>query len=213
MTRHVVIDPFLTSDEVLRANAAWPAPDWPGWVGLDALDPAYAGKRASDLQTPLPGFLASLLLRMADVRLGAMLGMSDAVADLSLVGAGLFAYPPGVGLASHVDADAHRRLGQRRAWSAVLWVHAGWDAGWGGELVLEAPPACEWVGCVPGRLACFDCRSRRHHVEAVRCPSGMERRCLALFGFLPVEVTHPRRARADFGRSATISDSEGQREG
>lgn len=201
--RYVILDHFLDGNDLAHADAVWPAPDWPGWVGLDRLDPAYADKRASNLETPLPPFLATLLARMAAADLGALVGLPGCVADLSLVGAGLFAYPPGGGLASHVDADTHRRLGLRRTWSAVLYAHPAWDAGWRGELVLEHPDGTGYraVACVPGRLVVFDSRERRHRVEAVTCPEGVERRCLALFGYAP-EPGPGLRRRADFARVA-----------
>jgi Rps23 Pro-64 3,4-dihydroxylase Tpa1-like proline 4-hydroxylase len=192
--RHVVIDGFLSTGEVIHADCCWPKEDWAGWVRYS---PEYEHKLASDLVTPLPPFLSALLARMAAVNLGALLGMSEAVADLSLYGAGLFSYPKGAGLGSHVDADCHPRLGLRRAWSAVLFVHSMWDCGaWGGELCLEGVDAAI-IEPRPGRLAVFNCMERHHHVAPVYCPRGAERRCLALFGYLP-EASAGARPRAVF---------------
>jgi hypothetical protein len=111
--------------------------DWAGWFSYD---PAYEAKRVSDLTAPLPPVLSMLLARMAQANLGAMLGMPDSVADLSLHGGGLFAYPRGSGLGRHQDADVHPRLGLARAWSAVLFVHPSWGGDWGGELEFAGVP-------------------------------------------------------------------------
>jgi hypothetical protein len=190
--RHVVIDRFLDSADLIHADARWPARDWAGWFSYD---PAYEAKRVSDLTAPLPPVLSMLLARMAQANLGAMLGMPDSVADLSLHGGGLFAYPRGPGLGRHQDADVHPRLGLARAWSAVLFVHPSWGD-WGGELEFAGVPP---LAPLPGRLVAFDCREAAHAVAPVRCPEGCERRCLALFGYLaaPGEGKRPRAAFED----------------
>lgn len=193
--RSVVIEQFLTPAEVLEANACWPAASWPGWVRYDE---RYEAKAASDLQTPVPPLLSAILARMAQAGLGAILGMPESVADLGLHGGGLHAMPPGAGLARHLDADRHPRLGLARAWSAALWVHPYWGAGWGGELEIDGAPRIEPR---PGRLAAFDSRDAAHAVAPVRCPAGCERRSLALFGFLPAPG-EGRRPRAVFEHAA-----------
>lgn len=176
--RQLVIDGFLSSSEVVQADACWPLPSWPGWVRYDS------GKIACDVSTPLPVALSALLCRMAAAGLGALVGLPESAADLTLWGGGLHAMPRGSALGVHQDADVHPRLRLLRAWSAVLYVHAAWDPAWGGDLVLDAPEPVQ-IAPRPGRLAVFDCREVRHHVTAVRCPEGAERRSLALFGYLP----------------------------
>lgn len=193
MPRSVVIERFLTPSEVIHADACWPAPGWPGW---HRYDPSYECKVVSNLTHPLPPFLAELLARMAQAGIGAMLGMPQSVADLSLAGGGLHAMPAGAGLARHLDADVHPRLGLARCWSAVLYVHPSWGECWGGELEIDgAPPTAP----APGRLAAFDSREAWHAVAPVRCPPGAERRSLAIFGYLcePGKGERPRALFAD----------------
>lgn len=198
MARLVVIDHFLTPAEVVAADACWPAADWPGWVRYDE---RYEAKRASDLQAPVPPALAAILARVARSGVGDVLGLPSSVADLSLYGGGLHAYPAGAGLARHLDADTHPRLGLARCWSAVLWVHPSWGECWGGELHLDGERP---ILPAPGRLAAFDCRDSAHAVAPVRCPPGAERRSLALFGYLPCEGER-RRPRAAFEDSRASS--------
>jgi hypothetical protein len=188
MTRCVVIDGLLTAAELRAAIAAWPAADWPGWVAYPG------GKRAADAASALPAALAALLARLAGLSLGALVGMPDAPADLSLYGGGCHELPPGAGLGEHRDADTHARLGLRRAWSAALYVHPAWEAGWGGELVLCGRPN-RTVAPLPGRLAVFDARNCRHRVDAVAGP--VPRRSLAVFGYQPA-AGRRRRPRAEF---------------
>jgi hypothetical protein len=188
MARCVVIDGLLTPAELRAAIAAWPAADWPGWIAYPG------GKRAGDAASALPVPLAALLARLAGLNLGALVGMPDAPADLSLYGGGCHELPPGAGLGEHRDADTHARLGLRRAWSAALYVHDRWEEGWGGELVLRGRPA-RAVPPLPGRLAVFDARACRHRVSPVAGP--VPRRSLAVFGYLPCPGPR-RRPRAEF---------------
>lgn len=202
MTQCITVDGWLTGEELIAVNRAWPAADWPGWI--DYAEAGHGEKKACDAIRELPDVIAAVLVRLAALNPGAWLGMPEAAADLSLFGAGLHAMPRGSGLAAHLDADTHARLGLHRAWSAVLWVHNHWCDSWGGELCLHGSPGRE-VFPSPGRLALFDCRALRHHVEAVRCPQETERRSLALFGYLP-EAGPRARPRALFGER---KDDEG----
>lgn len=190
MSRCVTIDGLLTPAELRTATAAWPAPDWPGWITYPG------GKRACDAASALPVPLSVLLARLAGLSLGALVGMPDAAADLSLWGGGPHEMPPGSSLAWHRDADTHARLGLRRAWSAALYVHPEWEDGWGGELLLPGraiPP-------LPGRLVVFDARSCRHRVRPITGP--LPRRSLALFGYLPA-AGQRERMRAEFYQEET----------
>lgn len=174
----IVHDNLFPSGLVRAANLTWPAADWKGWVRYD---PSYECKRASDLMAPLPSPAGLLLARMAAVPVAEWFPSWPAlVPDLSLWGAGLHEMPTGPGLARHLDADTHARLGLRRVLTAVLWVHDEWLPEWGGELQLGAGLA---IVPAPGRLAVFACGEEWHEVRPVCCPPGASRRSLALFWY------------------------------
>lgn len=177
--RCVVVDDYLTSSEVLAASRCWPGPDWPGWVRYDG---PQEGKRASDLSTPLPPYLCSLLARLARLDLGALVGLEGTAADLGLHGAGLHEVAPGGRVGPHEDAGMHPRLGLARAWSAALYVHPSWCPSWGGALALrgESPRV---IDPLPGRLVVFACAGLEHEVTPVRRGTPASRRSLALFGY------------------------------
>ncbi len=189
---HVVVDDFFPP-QLLRAVAlAWPDPSWHGWY-VYANERQY--KRASDLVSPLHGYLAETLHLLAMLDVGRWLSLEHTVADLSLYGAGLHELPPGGFVARHLDASHHARLGLARAWSAALYVHEQWEPHWGGalELLSDAEPVV--VPPLPGRLVVFACgNSSWHAVGPVACPPGFSRRSLSLFGYGPPggSVTRPR---------------------
>lgn len=194
---HHVIDDFLSPEDCLAISASWPSRSWPGWVRYD---PRFERKLASDLTTPLPWTVGLALLRMAQADLGALVGQPGAMADLSLWGGGLHEILPGAGgLGCHLDASVSPRLGLRRAWSAVLWVHPSWCPSWGGKLVLHDTSRKPVVRIEPrpGRLAVFATGDTSWH--SVRPVTGSRpRRSLALFGYGPGGPGAPTRPRALF---------------
>lgn len=204
---HRVFDDYLGAGLLADIAASWPAPDWPGWVSYD---PRFEHKRASDLTTPLPRAAGLALYRLAADALGPLVGRPFAVPDLSLWGGGLHEVLPGAGgLGCHLDASVGPRLGLRRAWSAVLWVHPRWAPSWGGELVLHGPDRLP-VALIeprPGRLALFACSDASWH--SVRPVRGMApRRSLALFGYEEGPASPHERPRALFAPAPGEDDSE-----
>jgi len=190
----VVHDGLFPPERIHAAREAWPAADWPGWV---AYDPATQCKRASDLTTPLPTACGLLLAELAALPVADWFpaAVRPLICDLGLRGAGLHEMPPGPGLAPHLDADTHGRLGIQRVLSAVLWVHELWTPLWGGELVFAGGAVVEPL---PGRLVVFDCREEQHQVRAVTGPADVARRSLAVFWY-GAQPGAGRRMHADFG--------------
>jgi hypothetical protein len=190
----VVHDNLFSRDLIRAARESWPAADWPGWVNYD---PATQCKRASDLATPLPAACGQLLAELAALRVGAWFPSIDPlVPDLGLRGAGLHEMPPGPGLAPHLDADTHARLGVARVLSAVLWIHELWTPLWGGELEFASGLV---VAPDSGRLVIFDCCTEQHAVRPVTCPADVRRQSLAVFWYAP-RPGPGRRLHADFAR-------------
>lgn len=192
---YAIIDGFLNEDELKDINKAWPANDWEGWVKYDQ---RYEAKRASNLFTKLPETCAVALAKMARYNLGSLVELPDAVPDLSLHGGGLHECLPGGKLDCHLDAETHPRLGLRRAYSAVLYVHQFWKNSYHGEFVLcdDEKKIIKRVEPLPGRLVVFDCRTTYHGVMPV-WHAGESRRSLALFGYLPICIENGR-TRAEF---------------
>lgn len=195
----LAVDGLFPTGLLREAHDAWPAADWPGWVGYE---PPRGHKRASDLTTPLPLACGELLHRMAQLedRLRYWFSVADIVADLGLWGAGLHEMGPGGDLPLHLDADRHARLSLARVLSVVLYVHSTWHPGWGGALELSRGSGRARAAIIeplPGRLVAFKARDAWHAVTPVTCPAGCRRLSLALFFYGP-PMTGGGRPRAHF---------------
>lgn len=176
---HLVLDRFVSDEQLRYASYYWPDKGWSGWVLYNG---PQEGKKASDLSASIPEVYSCMIAEMALLPIGDWLGEPDTVADLSLHGGGLHEMPCGCRLGLHEDADTHPRLGLARVWSAVVYVHP-WECH-GGDLLFTSPggDVLKRIAPVPGRLVAFDSRGTRHAVAAVEGNSP-SRRSLALFGY------------------------------
>src|SRR5262245_14722616 len=193
---HLICNDAFRADRVAEAAAAWPAPDWVGWV-------RYAGpeqrKRVCFRWEMMPPPCRLLLGELATLQVWEDLGLPPAVPDLSLWGGGLHDMRSGDFVGTHLDHDVPpARHGLARACSAVLFLGA-WERDWGGELELYPGVAVEPR---PGRLVAFASTDEAWHAVApLRCPPDVVRMTLAVFWYAKT-LSPGRRPRALFAEGA-----------
>lgn len=193
---HWIGDGFLSADAVRAINAAWPAPDAPGWYVETA---GYVRKSAlmfpRRLPEPAQRVAEALYTPQACARLSALVGFG-LVPDPWFVdgpheprlGGGLHDIGPGGLLKVHCDFDRHPS-GLRRAANLLIYLNEGWQPEWGGALELhysgkpERTDPKASILPIAGRAAFFasDGASWHGHPHPLACPPDRSRRSLALY--------------------------------
>ena len=112
-------------------------------------------------------------------------GIGGLVPDPHLRHAGYFDVPTGGFLAPHIDFATHPELSLVRKVNALVYLNAGWQPGWGGQLELWSShaggPDVEIVPLM-GRLVVFETVDAVHgHPKPVRAPGGRSRLCFSAY--------------------------------
>lgn len=195
---HVVLDGW--ADPALCHSAAeeWPGPDWPHWINYRD---ECQSKSACPNWNAFPTAVTRLLSQMLLLPLADWFGGPKAVPDSLLWGGGMHTMGRGGVLGAHLDHSHHPLTGLQRAYSAVLFLNAGWDDNWGGGLALHAPDMAIARTYSPtfNRLVVFRTTDAAYHSVAgpLTCPAGVSRKSLAVF-FHAAPTASPSRRRATF---------------
>lgn len=112
-------------------------------------------------------------------------GIGGLVPDPHLRHADYFDVPTGGFLAPHIDFATHPELSLVRKVNALVYLNAGWQPEWGGQLELWSShaqgPDVEIVPLM-GRLVVFETADAVHgHPRPVRAPDGISRLCFSAY--------------------------------
>ena len=167
----IVIENAINPHLLRAAWATWPDKKWRGWHRYSGRDAEkYGTKSHHDITTAANACLMQMITAASEYVI------DEAFPDLELHGAGMHMIPPSGYLAKHLDSSVMVSTGWRREYSCVLGVNPEWDAGWGGEFVMNG----EIVQPKFNQLILFETTDDSfHEVQKVRGP--VTRCTLAVF--------------------------------
>jgi Rps23 Pro-64 3,4-dihydroxylase Tpa1-like proline 4-hydroxylase len=199
---HIVIDDFLRPEVAAALEAEYPAWDDALWWQYDNQIEQKKALNHWDRFPPVtykvmsifnsPGFLADL---------EALTGIQGLQVDSGLNGGGWHGHTAGGKLNVHLDYSLHPKLKLERRLNLIVYITAGWDPRWGGQLGLwegtaEKPTVLgRRIDCIFNRAVLFDTTQDSWHglPEPITCPPGVIRKSLAVYYLTePRAVASPR---------------------
>lgn len=112
-------------------------------------------------------------------------GIVELTSDPYLLGAGMHETMPGGYLKMHTDFNFHPRLMLDRRINALLYLNDGWEASWGGELLIATPDMSSITKIAPlnNRLVIFNTNDYSFHgqPDPHSFPLGNSRKSIAMY--------------------------------
>lgn len=202
---HIVIDQFLQDDIAQALEAEYPAWDDKMWYQYDN---AIEQKKALNHWDRFPATTYDVMAYFNSpeflAKLETLTGIAGLQTDPGLHGGGWHGHAGGGKLNVHLDYSLHPKLGLERRLNLILYITSGWQPEWGGQLGLWAGSHDKMgdlgaqIDCLFNRAVLFDTTQNSWHglPDAIRCPSGMIRRSLAVY-----YLTEPRPEAAERGKA------------
>lgn len=192
---HVVLDGLFEPTALRTLAERFPrAEDVTWWQYDNPLEKKRAFNDLSKLDPSFRRFFDELNSSEFVSQLSKLSGIDGLVADPSLLGGGLHQILPGGKLDVHEDFNVHRELKALRKLNLIVYLNEEWDESYGGHLELwDRDVTCCERKVLPtfNRSVVFrtDCDSNHGHPEPLTCPSDRARNSLALYFYLPADVS------------------------
>lgn len=211
---HIVIDDFLDPEVAHALEAEYPAWDDKLWWQYDNQIEQKKALNHWDRFPPVTYKVMSTFCSPAFVsELEALTGIPGLQIDAGLNGGGWHGHTAGGKLNVHLDYSVHPKLGLERRLNLIVYITAGWDPAWGGQLGLwegtsERPTSLgKRVDCIFNRAVLFDTTQDSWHglPEAITCPPGVIRKSLATYYLTtprPMASARGKALFAPYGRQA-----------
>lgn len=189
--RHVVIDDFLDADYARLLYDDLPQPD----AMPKSRDYMFSDKRelsTLDRHSELSKKLHEVFMSEPFAQfLGALAG-HDVFVDPEYVGGGFHAGAEGSFLDLHVDFNIHpTHENWLREFNILLYLNPGWQAEWGGQLLLTDSPESPTIAVEPkfNRLVIMECTEKSYHgYKQISFPPDRSRRSIAAYGYSLVQA-------------------------
>ena len=195
--RHVVIDDFLVAGFASDLAANFPAVADPSKL-LNEFGVPNPKAAVSDVRSLGPVYKAFDSFLASPAFLGLIektTGIGDLRWDPMYFGGGTHENFHGAELDLHVDFNFHPTNGMHRRLNLIIYLNAGWDPAWGGQLCLHADPysarssAAVEVDPVFNRCVIFETNERSwHSVRPVNLPTDRRasgRRSFTVYFYTP----------------------------
>lgn len=184
--KYVVIDDFLDADYASKLFS-----DLPDLTTMPkSRDYMFSDKRelsTLDKHSDLSRELHEIFMSQDFADLASRLVGRTVFIDPEYVGGGFHAGDTGSFLDLHVDFNIHpAQPTWFRELNILLYLNPGWEASWGGELLLTDHPERVPKQIEPrfNRLVIMECTdSSFHGYKAINFPSGHSRRSIAAYGY------------------------------
>lgn len=184
--RHVVIDDFLEPDVAQRLFDDLPAPgEMP-----KSRDYMFSDKRelsTLDRHSDTSRALHDVFMSDGFAELLCALVGRSVFVDPEYIGGGFHAGAEGSFLDLHTDFNIHpAHEDWLRELNILLYLNPGWEASWGGQLLLTDDPEAPTVSVEPrfNRLVIMESTDTSFHgYQRIAFPPGSSRRSIAAYGY------------------------------
>ena len=189
----LVIDNLFEPELLARLVAEFPQPETRNWLTWETAHESKTTSRGID-ELSIFTQMFCLWFNSRDVikTIESIVGIDRLVGDPLFHGAGLHEMYRGGWLEMHADYTKHFTLPLMRRINVLIYLNRDWDAGWGGELVLQAPQNGQKVSYLPNfnRTIIFPTTAKTLHgvPEALKCPQNRSRKLLSIYYWTPIPM-------------------------
>ena len=213
--RYVVIDDFLVSDFARELFGDLPPPD----QMPKSRDYMFSDKRelsTLDLHSDISRLLHEVFMSEGFAKFLSMLTGRTVFVDPEYVGGGFHAGAAGSFLDLHTDFNIHPTHDDwLRELNILLYLNPGWEASWGGQLLLTDDPEEPTISVEPrfNRLVIMESTDKSFHgYQRISFPPGRARRSIAAYAYSHVSAGMMSRRTTKWVPSGCRADQTGARQ-